>query len=157
MRIRPDDSNYTNLVVTAKVKPGTTGASPTPVNVVFGATGIANATSEAVFTSGFEALQPTNDTPDSDGYITYPIIGFRCLGRGKYGNKLRVRFAPALQSDKDNGFKNYRLEVYDSETSLTLCETFTASLFHEAVHNNNTIFFEDVVNDPENGSTKIQM
>ncbi|MDD3172128.1 MAG: hypothetical protein PHF63_00415 [Herbinix sp.] len=158
MRIMPPDATYSNIVILAKVKPGTPadGENPmVPTTVMFEKASAASVSSEDDFKTKMAALASANEDPDIDGFIKYPIIGFMCQGRGTYGDKFRVRFTPSLASNDENGYVNYRLEVYNSESSLTLAETFTGSLDIDAVYSNNSLFIQDLVNDPESGSSKI--
>jgi len=95
---------------------------------------------------------------DSDGFKTYPLFGTYVLGRGLYGNDLRIRLSSDLQMDKDNGYKNFRIEVLDSVGGIHRKEIFSGSFFPDAVDSAVTsLFMNDVISDPDTGSTKMGM
>ena len=54
-------------------------------------------------------------------------------------------------------FKTYRLEIMEMDKALVVKENFQASLYEDAVANNISFFYEDIVNDAEDGSRKLNM
>ena len=155
MRVMPEDAAYSNLVIFAKVKvENGPVATPSPKLVV---------RFEAVHHNGIidkEEIEEltdllTDEDPDVDGFMTYPILVFYSQGRGVYGDAFRVRITPAIQADRENDFKNYRFEVYELENVLKRKEVFEATLYPDALVGNTSIFVTDVFADPDNGSKKL--
>ena len=97
------------------------------------------------------------DNYDEDGFKAIPLMGFYSLGRGKYGNNFRVRMSNIFSKRQAINYKTYRLEVLEMDKTLNKVETFTASLYEDAVSENQSFFYEDIVNDEETGSKKINM
>lgn len=153
MRVMPDDASYANMVIVAKIKVDKTiPASPKLVvrhKAVF-LTGLLN---KDEFETQVDLL--CDEDPDTDGFSTYPIIGVYCLGRGAYGKLFRTRLSAAPQADKDNIYKNYVFEVLTSKGGVKRLEVFSGTLFPDAVDGNNSLYLEDLINDPEGGSEKI--
>jgi len=155
MRVMPDDAAYSNVVVLAQVKVDSTDAANKKLNIKH----------KALFHNGllskdeFAALTDlmTEEDPDVDGYVTFPLFGVYSLGRGVYGDVFRIRMGAAPQEDKDNAYKNYILEVLTSEGGIKRKELFSGTLFADAVEANKTLFLEDLVNDVDSGSTKLGM
>lgn len=97
------------------------------------------------------------DVLDEDGFTTIPLMGFYALGRGKYGNNFRIRMSNIFSRKANIDYKTYRLEVLEMDRTLNIVETFQASLYEDAVSGNQSFFYEDIVNDENDGSTKINM
>ena len=97
------------------------------------------------------------DDYDEDGFKAIPLMGFYSLGRGKYGNNFRIRMSNIFTKKYNVTYKTYRLEVLEMDKTLNIVETFTASLYEDAVSENQSFFYEDIVNDEETGSKKINM
>ena len=97
------------------------------------------------------------DTLDEDGFKCIPLMGFYALGRGKYGNNFRIRMSNVFSRKSNIDYKTYRLEVLEMDRTLNIVETFQASLYEDAVSNNQSFFYEDIVNDEIDGSSKINM
>ena len=94
---------------------------------------------------------------DEEGFKIIPLMGFYSLGRGKYGNNFRIRMSNVFTRKYKLDYKTYRLEVLEMDKTLNIVESFTASLYEDAVSNNQSFFYEDIVNDEEKGSKKINM
>lgn len=155
MRVMPDDATYSNLIIVAKVKVENGPiATPTPKLVV---------RFEAHFHSDIKTKEEIDqltelmidEDPDADGFMTYPIMVFYSQGRGAYGNAFRVRLVQAIQADRDTGFKNYRVEIYELINSLKRKELFEVSLYPDALVGNTSIFAPDVLEDSDRGSKKL--
>lgn len=156
MRVMPEDAAYSNLLVSVKYKIDNETDPDNPVMLL-----------KHEFSTQDGLVDKTNidsvvdkigsEDPDADGYITLPLMGFYSLGRGEYGNGFRVRLSNIISKNKRQLNKTYRLEVLDTENGLERKEMFEASLYDAAVYKNNSLFYEDVVNDDSKGSTKINM
>lgn len=157
MRIMPPDATYSNSVVLAKVKVDhVTGSTPlTRLLVRFEIVNISSISDSGELLALAELLKVTD--PDADGFLTYPLFVVNSLGRGVYGDSFRYRISTAVQADKENAFKNYRFEVYELENTLNRKEVFEASIGTDAIIGVQSIFVEDVINDTETGSTRINV
>lgn len=163
MRIMPDNATYSNTIIIAKVKPETvtTGELPNQVTtkhllVKLESIYIDNLTDPNSLALEMGALAKPSPDVDDEGFSTYPIIGLRCKGRGKYGNTLRTRFVTDKLSDADNEFKNYIVEILDSEKGLVKKETFRSTLNPESIVSRISLFLDDVLNDSDEPSKLIE-
>jgi hypothetical protein len=99
---------------------------------------------------------PRNEN-GGDTFLKRPLIGFRMLGRGKYGDNFRVRLSHDTSSDKENEYKNYTLAVLNTESGIVQKETFPAITFDEDAIDPKTYvtsYIEDIVNDYEGDGSK---
>ena len=99
---------------------------------------------------------PRNENA-GDTFLKRPLIGFRMLGRGKYGDNFRVRLSHDTSSDKENEYKNYTLAVLNTESGIVQKETFPAITFDEDSIDPKTYitsYIEDIVNDYEGDGSK---
>lgn len=151
MRVMPEDAAYANVVVVAKVKADTNDGTLKIKHEVMCHTSIVDTVSLETLTDGLE------EEEDEHGYVTIPLFAFRCLGRGTYGNAYSVRVSGVPHSDKENGFKTYRFEVYETSNGFNKVELFEGSLFVDAVTSLGTAYIEDVINDSIEGSQKLAM
>jgi hypothetical protein len=152
MRVMPENAAYANLVILAKVKVDTTDTTPKMV-VHFEAMQHSGLTSLDELAAQTELMTVTE--PDVDGFRTFPIVAFNSLGRGVYGDAFRVRLNPSVQADKENDFRNYRVEVLELENTVTRKEVFTGTLFPDALDGMTSLFLSDIMNDAEDGSKKV--
>jgi hypothetical protein len=152
MRIMPDDAAYSNIIILAKVKVDTSGTSPKLV-VRYQAEFFPNVAIEDDFPAMLEAIE--NETPDVDGFLTYPLFVFYSAGRGVYGDMYRVRISSHTQADKDNVYKNYRIELFSTENGFDRIEMFEAALYPDAIQSRvkSSYFLEDIIHD---NSSKIK-
>lgn len=156
MRVMPDDASYSNLVLVAKVKVDATDPANKKLVVRFEAVHHTAVTDKNEFEDLTHLLRDEN--PDVDGFETYPLFVIYNLGRGAYGNNHRVRLVSALQADKDSDYKNYRLEVYELEGTLNPKGTpLTGTFVPDSLEGNVSVFLEDVINDTDTGSSKVNM
>ena len=170
MRVMPDNAAYANVIYVAKIK-----AIPAETEEVDDGQGgkITKTVGHAKLSVKFEPFSQKglndanmfstymetmkNLTPDADGYIAYPYIGFRALGRGSYGGYLRARISHDVSSDKTNTYKNYTVALISTESGTKQKETFPGVAFTEDAidpQTGNTIYINDVVNDYEADGSK---
>lgn len=97
-----------------------------------------------------EELQP--EAPE--GYTMVFLMAIASKGRGAYGNNLGIRVSNNSRADRENMFKNYDLQVYESDQ---LIETTHVSFYDNAITDTETLFADTVINDPETGSSNIQI
>ena len=152
MRVMPDDASYSNAIIIAKIKVDTTVVGSPKLLIRHQSVFLTNFTDKTEFSVNVELLKDTD--PDEDGWLTFPLFGAYVLGRGIYGDTTRLRLSASPQADLENGYKNYRFEVLDSEGGLTRKELFTGSLYTDAIISSNTLYIEELINDSD-GSTKI--
>lgn len=152
MRVMPEDAGYANIVVVAKIKANDTNDGLVIRHEAKCHTSITNTIDLETLT---DAMRDT--TPDADGFITIPLFAFRSLGRGTYGNAFSVRISGIPQSDKENGFKTYRFEVFETSNGLKKLEIFEGSLYVDAVSSLGTAYAPDIFNDTTNGSQRVAM
>lgn len=163
MRVMPDDALYANVVILAKVKTVAevkdpdSGIVKTPgsVKVHFVAEYLPDVADKNDFAALVDLL--TDLDPDSNGYQTYPLFVAYSLGRGQYGNGFRLRVNSAPQADKDNDYKNYRFEVLELENTITRKELFTGAVYFEALDGTRSLYIEDLINDSEAGSSRMNV
>lgn len=155
MRVMPEDAAYANLIFSLKYKiDKETGDSPKMV--------IRHelSTQESLVDKTMMSTvvdKTINEDPDSEGFMTIPLMGFYSLGRGEYGNGFRIRISNITTKNKNTANKTYKLEVFDTENGLERKEQFEASLYEAAIESNISLFYEDVVNDPDSGSSRLNM
>ena len=153
LRLMPNNAAYANVVILAKIKVDTTILTTPKLIVRHQAVVLNQFIAKNEFSSLVESLRVID--PDEDGWVTYPLFGMYILGRGIYGNTYRMRVSAAPQADSDNGYKNYIIEILDSEGGLTRKEIFTGSFNTEATYNNETLSIEDLINSVDKGSNKV--
>ena len=156
MRVMPEDAAYSNLIVSLKYKIDKETDPDNPKMII---KHLFSSQPGFVDKEDIETVvdQTANEDPDEEGFVTLPLMGFYCLGRGEYGNGFRVRLSNIFTKNKRQVHKTYRLEVLDTENGLERKETFEASLYDAAMQSSNSLFYQDVVNDETKGSTKINM
>lgn len=89
---------------------------------------------------------------------TYPLFAIVSKGRGDYGNSLSYRITYDEASGADNQYINYILTVYDrANGTLDLKEEFRGTFSPISVVNRQTLYLNDRVNDPINGSALIEI
>ena len=155
MRVMPNDALIANLIVLAKYKIDNSDENNPKMIIkheMVSFPGLNNKEDFEYVVDEFDA-----DVEDENGFKTLPLMGFYALGRGKYGNALRIRLANVYSKKSNIDYKTYRLEVMELDKTLKIKENFQASLYEDAVSNNQSFFYEDIVNDAEDGSTKINM
>lgn len=155
MRVMPDNATYANLVILAKVKVDKTDAANPKMIVRFTAEYHNNISDKSEIGALTELMRSVD--PDADGFVTYPLAAFYAQGRGDYGNNLRVRLLTSVLTDKSSDFKNYRFEVYELlNGKLSFKDVpYVGTFLPDALVSNKSTFLEDVINDIDDGSTKV--
>lgn len=155
MRVMPTDASYSNVIYAVAIKADKTDAANPKLSVKFLPYTQATLNDSSLFSTYMESLK--NLTPDADGYIVYPYIGFRCLGRGAYGQYFRARLSHDTGSDKTNTYKNYTLALISTESGTVQKESFSnLCLTQDATdpNTNATLYMPDLVNDYEGEGSK---
>lgn len=164
LRLLPDDATYANCVIMVdwKVETPAEGDDPKPqLYIKFRKANITGARSVAAIRTGAAALYGTE--LDDEGYNSAPLITLWQLGRGKYGNSTRLSFSDPMDYDSENNtYRYYQIQVMEyAKTGLTTKERISGCLqdgiLDYSNSNNPSMFMEDLVNDPELGSQKINI
>lgn len=159
MRVMPDDATFANVVVMATYGVGDTeDGSGSVMNITYSFKTVENAATEFDLASSIDALK-TYD-PDELGNYTNPLFYVYQTGRGDYGNATRIRMADVTPyDDEDITNRTYRFDVLQMSNTLKRLEYafggFNPELFD--VVNGESLYLPDLVNDTENGLTKVCM
>lgn len=164
LRLLPDDATYANCVVMVdwKVETPEEGDDPKPqLYIKFRKANVTGAKSTAELKTAIAAMYGTE--LDDEGYNSAPLISFWQLGRGKYGNATRLNFTDPMDYDSEgNTYRYYQIQVMEyAKTGLTTKERISGCLqdgiLDHSNSNNPSMFMEDLINDPELGSKKINV
>ena len=172
LRLMPDDATYANAVIMVdwkesekEVQVGTDDEPKTEqrkvLSIKFRKTSVANATTVARIKTGVAKLYATE--ADGDGYMSAPLIALWQLGRGKYGNATKIKFVDSVDYEsEETTFRSYEIDVMETaKTGLTIKEQLIGSIVDGVLDDINTKnpsqFLEDVIDDPESGSNKINV
>lgn len=153
LRVMPDDAAHANLIVSVKYK-----IADGKLQVGFVTTSVTAATSVEELRLKVEEMNATE--ADEEGFITKPWFYAYQTGRGVYGNATRIRLLDATAyDDPENTYKCYRLDVLQMAESLARLEsaygTFDPDLFD--ADSKESLYIEDLVNDPEEGFSKVNI
>ena len=137
MRVMPLDALYANIIVSAKYK--INGDNLEIKLVQTAEMGLANKDQlEGIM------LQQRNDEEDEAGYKQIPLFAVNCLGRGKYGNSLRIRLTNVFRKKSVIDYRPYRLEILDIDEGNTVVESFDGCLYDYAVNSNSLLMSDRV-------------
>lgn len=103
-------------------------------------------------TLGDKAEELMPEAPE--GYKMVYLMAIASKGRGAYGNNLGIRIANNTRADRENDYKNYYLQVYESDSMI---EENGISFFDNAITETTTLFADSVINDPDTGSANIKI
>lgn len=147
MRVMPLDALYSNMIVSAKYK------------VVDGQFEVKLVRETEMSLKNGDQLQDImmqkrNDEEDEAGYKCIPLFAIRSLGKGVYGDSLRVRFTGLVRKKSVIDYRPYRMEVLDVEEGNTVVETFDGCLYDYAV-NARSLLLSDVIDGETSYSTRV--
>lgn len=97
------------------------------------------------------------EMPDDEGFTEVKLFSVAYLGRGTYGDNVRIRVSSNTGMDKENSYKNYAFEVYVNDGGLLKKEEFMGAFNEDAIVSDVSIFMDAMINDPDSGSNKIQI
>jgi hypothetical protein len=100
--------------------------------------------------------QKRNDEEDEAGFKTLPLMMIHCLGRGVWGNSLRVRFTNLFRRKTVIDYRQYRMEVIDADQGNVIIESFDGCLYDHAVEGR-SYFLPDVVEGDSVYSDKVKV
>ena len=149
MRVMPQDALYSNMIVSMKYK---VNEGNFEVKLV--------RETEMALNNGDHLdsilLQKRNDSEDEAGYKTMPLLAIRCLGRGVYGDSLRVRFTGIVRKKSNIDYRTYRMEILDIEEGNNVVESFDGCLYDYAV-NSRSMLLSDIIDGDSTYSSRIGM
>lgn len=148
-RIMPDDASYANIVICAEFK-----EQGGQFKYKLTAQSMKNLRSIDDVYTNMEKLVKDNV---SGTFRQVPLMAITCVGRGNYGNNYRVRFVPDVNTDKENGYKNYILELLESDGGFRKLDFYSGSLSRDAVYFRESIFLESRVNFKESDLINVQV
>lgn len=173
MRLLPDNAYYANLTamvdyrldeITAPDETGKeVGTGKHIMKIRYRKASSSGANTVAVLKNKVASMYKDMMDDDQDGWYTAPAFTFWQLGRGEYGNETRLRFTdPMSYTRTDDPYRTYTLTVMEpTSQGLEEKEFLHGVMLDGLLDPNNdvnpSLFFEDVVNDPEFGSGKINM
>lgn len=148
IRVTAPDAQYSHMVVVAKVR--VTAQTDPALN-----DGKMEIYYEVVQLSEFkdydlartEIDMLLEDTPDAEGFLTYPIMLIYARGRGAYGDQIRTRITKETMLDRENDFLNYRFDVYEMEEYLVAKNTVKGSIYSNALDGKTSVYIEDTAKD----------
>lgn len=150
MRVMPLDACYSNIIVSAKYK--IAEGNNLEIKLV--------SKSEMALNNGdqMESImdQERNDEEDEAGYKTIPLFAIRALGRGVYGNSLRIRLTNIFRKKSVIDYRPYRLEILDVEQGNTVVESFDGCLYDHAI-NSRSMIFNDILDGEVTYSERLGM
>ena len=155
MRVTDNESTYANVVISAKVKWDGDGNK---LIIKYVAETLPNLKDLAAVTSEMDTLSTTGQTPDDEQFTTFPIFCFYATGKGDYGNDYRVRMTSDVNGDKSNEFKNYTVEFSTASSGMRKIGVYTRLMtYPNGIIGNKSYFIDDLLNDEDEGSTKINI
>nr|DAJ14197.1 MAG TPA: tail sheath protein [Myoviridae sp. ctNPX13] len=89
-----------------------------------------------------------------------PLFSFAALGPGKYGRDFRIRVTHDRNADRDNEYKNYRVELISTEKGTKKLESYNVCFYIDALDPNTQItnYIDDVINDEGGkGSSRVSV
>lgn len=153
MRVMPEDATYANALIALKVKVDETSGKKLIVKHTCSFRDDVSDKGDVL--AGLETLR--DEEPDESGFITLPLAAIYCVGRGTYGNEFRVRIAQSLQMDRENDYKNCKVEILGTENGISSLGFFEGAIYDGALDGKRSIYIEDYVNDITTGSGHINM
>ena len=161
LRIAANDASYGVLHVIAKYKvtdimneeevPEKIGAT---LDVKFEIASGSSLTNLDNLESSYTA--PTE--PDINGFTTVKLFSVAYIGKGAWGNNIKVRITSDSTNDRVNTYKNYNFEVYENDGGLIQRESFSVVFNNEdAIVDGNNIFADAKVNDTLEGSEYVKL
>lgn len=172
MRLLPKNAAYANLTIMVDYKleeitttegEETVSTGKHRMRIRFRKATSGGANTVAILKNKVAELYEDMMDDDGDGWFTAPLFTFWQLGRGEYGNDTKIRFTdPMTYTRTDNDYRTYRVTVMETDANGLkereyLTGTLCDGLLDKTNADNPSLFLEDITNDPELGSGKINM
>ena len=155
---------FTDAVATVDDEVGveTTPVDKTRLDISYYATSFENVRSEDELKLKFAALFSEN--VDEEGYYHMPAMLFYSLGRGLYGNNLRIKFSDAMEYDGDiTPFRRYCITIMQITKEGLKAKEYIRGGISETAWDDTQFadglpaYLQDLTNDIEYGSQKINL
>lgn len=150
LRVMPSDATYATVHVCAAYKVDEDGKMTVRFYARNPETPLANI--EALDT----AYEPAVEPDATDGFTEVKLFSMACLGRGVYGNAYQFRIDKLATADRENAFKNYAFEIYETDGGASLKESFQVCFSEDALVGTTTYFADSVIMAPSGGSQFIK-
>lgn len=108
---------------------------------------------DALYTSPTGVISDGEDA----GWSEVKLLTIAARGRGSYGRKLLYSISTNTGSDKENEYKNYIFSVYENFGSFQKKESYAVCFNEDALVDDSSLFADGVINDPDNGSTRLRV
>ena len=163
MRVMPDDATYAHNIVSAYYKADTAEDVPTASKRKFrikytqkvADAGIIDTKVLLNEATEYDGAALDGAYVDGEGYTQIPgVITLYSTGRGKYGNKYRIRINQDLYYEKDYGIKYYDFEVISSESGLSKEATYVGTTVSSTKYNEATLI-TDILTDAGEGNVSV--
>lgn len=151
MRIMPKDAAYANSVLSAYYKSdleSQTFQVKFKSKIFSGADEVLNKNDLDVFAHQKEA--------DEDGWTRVPLLTFRSMGRGSYGQNYRWRIVPNTDYERDYAKKIFTFEILSTDQGLTR-EAQYAGMMICPLNLSESLQINDVVANQEEGSYPVDI
>ena len=141
MRVMPLDACYSNMIVSVKYRVNIDGH----LEVKFVRETEMGLNNQVHLQ---ELLDQRYDTEmDEAGFKTMPLFAARCLGRGVYGDSLRLRLTNVFRKKTQIDYRPYRLEILDVDAGNVVVESFDGCLYDYAVNGNSLLLSDKMEGD----------
>lgn len=155
MRVMPTDATYSSSVLSVYYKADVENKK---FRIKFKAKSFIDASAvtskEDLLTKG-QTLDGDADPgsglyTDGEGYTQLPMVTFRAMGRGLYGNNLRWRIARNKDYEADYEIKMYSFETLNASNGIKKIATYVGSMVDSTKYTE-TVLINDIVDDADTG------
>lgn len=157
MRVMPDDAFAANAILNALYKVNDDGVLEIKYEVVSNTRDIVGITNTSAYATGKaykktlkSAAEALTGTKKGD-YTVLPLVTFRMMGRGAYGNDYRFRIARNVDYENDYGIKMFSFEALNTINGLAKVGTYVGALTTSSKYNNLTLI-NDILDDADVGA-----
>ena len=138
------------------------GGSDNPATVSSGASMVVkfyakSSDEELTDLSDMDLACTVSGEPDEAGFKAVKLFTIASQGKGMYGQNYHFRVTTDRASDKENPYKNYFFGTYAAENTFEQKEQFSVCFDPDSYYNGKSLFADEVINDSDNGSTRIQI
>ena len=160
-RVLPDNATYANLIIMANYRKGSirdamdqeTGLKRMEIKFTVAYAAKPGLVDGAVDDSSIMQVARSLESATADpqtGYFKVPLIYYRSIGRGKYGNKYGMRLVRDASGENENDVKEYQFALISNGAVSRVSKTYTGSLYQTTKYNISTLI-SDVLDQYELG------
>ena len=102
------------------------------------------------------AVEDITATDGGEAWTGVPLVCFRSVGRGLYGNNYKWRITKNAEYEKDYERKIYTFEIMSSENGIEKIATYVGSLV-TSVLNNESMLIDDVISEYDLGDYPVDI